>query len=371
MRNHIIIIGLLVSVFSNLSFAQNEVDVVRYLSTDFSGTARVASMAGAFGSLGGDISTPLINPSGSAIYLTSDVELTAGASFYNSDVDIMNQKFSNGDGRVIFSNFGYVHSSNTKRSNSTYINFSMGYFRTKDFKFNSNSDIFNNKSSMLFDFTGQAQGIPVEELPNESPFYSNLAWDTYLIDEDTLGSSSYITQPRYEEYFSGVDQRNVVDENGSMGEMYFNSAIAIQQKIFIGVTLGFVAGTYSKKTSFTEQTTNDSLLLDYHVFVYEQESDINGINLKLGVIYKPQDWLRLGLAYHLPYKIHIVDNWFTTLRSQFKDGDFYSEKSPDGRIDYEIKNPGKLIFSAALISGFRGLLSMDAEWIDYSKSKII
>jgi len=224
---------------------------------------------------------------------------------------------------------------------------------------------------MLFDFTGQAQGIPVEELPNESPFYSNLAWDTYLIDEDTLGSSSYITQPRYEEYFSGVDQRNVVDENGSMGEMYFNSAIAIQQKIFIGVTLGFVAGTYSKKTSFTEQTTNDSLLLDYHVFVYEQESDINGINLKLGVIYKPQDWLRLGLAYHLPYKIHIVDNWFTTLRSQFKDGDFYSEKSPDGRIDYEIKNPGKLIFSAALISGFRGLLSMDAEWIDYSKSKII
>ena len=224
---------------------------------------------------------------------------------------------------------------------------------------------------MLFDFTSQANGVPVDDLPVESPFYSNLAWQTYLIDEDSTESTSYLTQPRYEEYFPGVYQTYEVTENGSLGEMYLNASMAIQQKVYLGLTVGFTIGNFDRKTTYTEKTVDDSFLLDYHTFIYEQNSSIGGVNIKLGVIYKPEDWLRLGLAYHIPNKLQITDNWTTVLRSQFKDGDFFSEKSPDGEIEYAVRNPGKLILSAALISGFKGLLSIDVEWINYGKAEII
>ena len=372
MKRQIIIFGVIICLSGLIPlFGQNETDVVRYISTDFSGTARVASMAGAFGSLGGDLSTPLINPAGSGIYRKSDVEITPGIAFYNSDVDVLDQNYNSNEGKFIFSNLGYIYSGAAKSVKPNYFNFSFGYFRIKDFKYNTLTDYNNYSSSMLFDFTSQAEGIPVDDLPTESPFYSNLAWQTYLIDEDTTESTSYLTQPRYEEYFPGVYQTYEVTENGSLGEMYFNASMAIQQKVYIGLTLGFTLGSFDQKTTYIEKTLDDSLLLDYHSFIYEQNTSISGVNLKLGIIYKPEDWLRLGLAYHIPNKLQLTDNWTTVLRSQFKDGDFFSEKSPDGNIDYAIRNPGKLIFSAALIGGFKGLLSIDVEWINYGNAEIV
>ncbi|RLD27929.1 MAG: hypothetical protein DRI54_00230 [Bacteroidetes bacterium] len=373
MKRIFITLGMIIFIGGlNPHFGQNETDVVRYISTDFSGTARVASMAGAFGALGGDLSTPLINPAGSGIYRKSEIEITPGVAFYNSDVDVLDQNFKSNEGRFIFSNLGYNYSGAPKSVKPNYFNFSLGYFRIKDFKFNSLTDYNNNNgSSMLFDFTSQAQGVAVDDLPVESPFYSNLAWQTYLIDEDSIESTTYLTQPRYEEYFPGVYQTYEVIENGSLGEIYLNGSMAIQQKVYLGLTLGFTMGNYDRKTTYKENTIDDSLLLDYHTFSYEQNTSIGGVNIKLGIIYKPEDWLRLGLAYHIPNQLHITDNWTTVLRSQFKDGTSYSEKSPDGDIEYAVRNPGKLILSAALISGFKGLLSIDVEWINYGKAEIL
>lgn len=370
-RFYNLLVIIILSGGLNQVFAQNEIDVVRYVATDFSGTARVASMAGAFGSLGGDLSTPLINPAGSGIFSKSEVEITPGAAFYNTNLNVENQDFSDGSGRFVFSNLGYVYSGASKSIKPTYFNFSMGFFRIKDFNFESSSNIINDKSSMLSDFTTQAEGISVEDLPVQVPFSSYLAYYTLLIDEDTTETPSYLTQPRYEENFSGVSQKYDVVENGSMGEMYFNGAVALQEKVYIGLSLGFTFGNFSQKTAFVETTINDSLLLDNFTYVYEQNSSISGINLKLGLIYKPEDWLRLGLAYHIPNQLQLTDEWFTSLHSQFKDGDAKFEKSPDGKIEYAIKNPGKLIVSAAVISGFNGLISFDAEWINYSKSEIV
>ena len=372
MKRKFIILGTIICIGGFIpAFGQNETDVVRYISTDFSGTARVASMAGAFGSLGGDLSTPLINPAGSGIFRKSEVEITPGMAFYNTDVDVLDQNFKSNEGRFIFSNLGFNYSGAPRSVKPNYFNFALGYFRIKDFKFNSLTNYNNHGSSMLFDFTSQGEGVPVDDLPVESPFYSNLAWQTYLIDEDSTGSTSYLTQPRYEEYFPGVYQTYEVIESGSLGEIYLNGSMAIQQKIYLGLTIGFPIGSFDQKTTYKENTIDDSLLLDYHTFIYEQNTSIGGANIKLGVIYKPEDWLRFGLAYHIPYKLHITDNWKTTLRSQFKDGDFFAEESPDGDIEYAVRNPGKLILSAALISGFKGMLSIDVEWINYSKAEII
>ena len=45
-------------------FSQNEVDALRYSQLNLSGTARFTSMGGAFGALGGDMSSMTVNPAG-------------------------------------------------------------------------------------------------------------------------------------------------------------------------------------------------------------------------------------------------------------------------------------------------------------------
>jgi hypothetical protein len=57
--------------------AQNLVDATRFSSTNINGTARYNSMAGAFGAVGGDASSMISNPAGTAIFRsTSEVSLT-------------------------------------------------------------------------------------------------------------------------------------------------------------------------------------------------------------------------------------------------------------------------------------------------------
>ena len=69
------ILGISLLLVANLS-AQEISDAYRYTKTDIVGTARYMGMAGAFGALGGDITTLSNNPAGIGIYRSSEVVAT-------------------------------------------------------------------------------------------------------------------------------------------------------------------------------------------------------------------------------------------------------------------------------------------------------
>ena len=363
------LVVLLLFCLSSVS-AQNQTDVVRYFNTSPIGTARMSSMAGSFGALGGDLSTQLINPAGSGIYRKNELSFTPGYTFNSVKSNAENTDATNQSNRFILSNFGFASSSSSDDNRSLYFNYSMGYARTMDINRSSEIGFLNDHSSMLFSFTEQASGIFVDNLANDVPFTSHLAYENYLIDEDLDEQATYTTQPLYENSFNGVYQKNTIEEKGSMGDLFVNLSAAIMEKVYIGATMSFITGNYEQKTSITEITTVDTLLLDEFTFRYTQNTDISGLNFKLGFIYKPERWVRFGLAWHLPYKLNLEDEFSTRLTSNWKDGDSFDLRSPDGFIAYSIKNPGKVIFSAAFITGFKGALNLDVEWMNYAASEI-
>ena len=61
---------------SGVVFAQGELDAYRYSQTELNGTARYLGMGGAFGALGGDISSMSSNPAGLGIYRSSEIVTT-------------------------------------------------------------------------------------------------------------------------------------------------------------------------------------------------------------------------------------------------------------------------------------------------------
>jgi hypothetical protein len=66
----------------------------------------------------------------------------------------------------------------------------------------------------------------------------------------------------------------------------------------------------------------------------------------------------------------MTDNWHATMNSYFYNGDQYSQTSPDGSFDYQLKTPLKASGSVAIIIGKYGLISADYDYIDYSTASL-
>ena len=61
--------------------AQDAFDVLQLSQTELRGTSRFQAMAGAFGALGGDLSTLTQNPGGIGVYRNSDIGITMSLDF--------------------------------------------------------------------------------------------------------------------------------------------------------------------------------------------------------------------------------------------------------------------------------------------------
>ena len=65
--------------------AQNINDALRYGTENLQGTARFQAMGGAFGALGGDLSSLNVNPAGSAVFNNSLFTVTGSNYHTNND----------------------------------------------------------------------------------------------------------------------------------------------------------------------------------------------------------------------------------------------------------------------------------------------
>ncbi|MFR8081338.1 MAG: hypothetical protein ACLU6Z_06525 [Odoribacter splanchnicus] len=79
----VIILSVLLG-FTFASQAQTFEDAVQFSRTQNWGTARSAGMAGAFGALGGDLSTLSSNPAGIGVFRKSEISITPSLNFANT-----------------------------------------------------------------------------------------------------------------------------------------------------------------------------------------------------------------------------------------------------------------------------------------------
>src|SRR5690606_26355699 len=78
----------------SIASAQNINDVLRYSGESLQGTARFQGMSGAFGALGGDLSSLNVNPAGSAVFNNGVFSVTASNQHSKNDASY----FSNNTG---------------------------------------------------------------------------------------------------------------------------------------------------------------------------------------------------------------------------------------------------------------------------------
>jgi len=198
-------------------------------------------------------------------------------------------------------------------------------------------------------------------------FGSGLAYDVNLIFYDST-NMRFAADMEY----GGIQQTKSTETRGSSNETVLSAGANISNKLFLGITFAFPYIRYEEISTYSENDTKD---LNNYFTSFTRSEYLNtrgaGFNFKAGFIYMPVEFLRIGGAIHTPTNYYnMSDSYTATMNSFFVNGESYSEKSPDGYYEYELKTPLRAMGSVAVILGKYGLISADYEYIDYSDASL-
>jgi hypothetical protein len=355
-------IAVLLSLFV---LAQNEQDVLRYSRIGFGGIARFMSTGGAFGALGGDISCMSVNPAGLGVFRKS--EFTFTPSFYNMNVHSGFADTSSSDERfnMKVDQVGFVVA--TKPETRTdhgwqMLSMAVNFSRTNSFQANLLM-VGNSRSSLLDSWARSAAGTGFSSL---DAFNEDLAWQTYLLDP-YMDTSHYVDRVPDGDLIKHFKQ---VEIRGGMGEWTFGGAANYDNRIYIGASIGIPTVKYEETDLYTEEEVYDTVSnFDYMKFEQYLETKGRGINFKAGVIFRPVDWMRIGLAFSSPTNLKLNDTYFSKMTSILGDT-VRSYDSPDGSYRYTIRTPMRVTGSVAFVVYKFALLTADYEFVDYSDGKL-
>ena len=215
----------------------------------------------------------------------------------------------------------------------------------------------------MTDYLEKATGKLVGDL---NQFDTRLAYDAYLLNPmDSFGNYSSAVPAN-----GGVKQTKSITTSGSMNEIVFSLAGNYDDKFFIGGTIGFPIIRYYEQSTYKEVDI-DTISTFKSFTLNEDISTVgSGVNFKLGMIFKPVEFIRLGAAVHTPTFFTLKDSYSRTLSSEFDDGKSYLSNSPNGKFDYELSTPMRLIGSIGFVIGEFGLISADYEYVDYSEARL-
>jgi len=355
-------------LYITLTNAQSEVDALRYSQTTFGGTARYNSMAGAFGALGADFSVLSSNPAGIAMFRKNEVTFTPAVFNQNSNSLYNGSRGSDEKFNFNFGNGGIIgtYNTNKKEDQPGWVAFNCGFGYHRLAKLHNRSSIqgSNNGNSSLSDI--YVQNATNKSTENLSQFDEGLAFNTYLIDSVSGNNKQYFSYVPW-----NVMQQKFIETEGSMGETVLSFGGNYNDKLYLGATIGFQHIRYSEQSTYSETATEKDTLYGFESFKLNQKVTTRGtgINVKLGVLYRLNDWIRMGAAFHSPTVFTMHDEYVYSMKTKFASNS-YDETTPNGTFDYSLITPPKGTVNLGLIIAKRGLIGLDFEFVDYTYARL-
>jgi len=295
-------------------WAQEPADALRYSWYASSGTARQQAIGGAMASLGGDISATFVNPAGLGFYKTGDFVLSPGFNFLNNKATYFGRNEKDNKSNLAFGTSGIVLGGTSGHKKARSSAMSIAVNRTASFGSNLTYRGLNNQSSYSQKF--------LEEISNKNdrsgnsvasnyPFGTSLAFNTYWIDTVAGGTEGNFSFKTRAPIGTGLIQENLISTKGGITELALGAGVNTNDKLYFGFTLGFPIIRYERESSYTEAdaTTDATNKFDFATINENLTTKGGGVNLKLGMIYKPVEHIRLGLAIHTPSFMQLTDQY--------------------------------------------------------------
>lgn len=171
----------------------------------------------------------------------------------------------------------------------------------------------------------------------------------------------YIGMPGYEtEYRSR--------ETGGVNVFDLNMSTNINDRVYLGLTVGFYDVNYKRSSAYSEWGEFDGTPTEFTLsndFVTEG----TGANAKFGVIFRPleESAFRMGLAIHTPTLYKLSDRHWASLSSSL---DNYYGETDVAQFDYELVTPWTFNLGLGHTIGTSVALGAEYEYTDYSSAEL-
>lgn len=384
---------LLLHVFmGTIVFAQVPEDALRYSFYPQNGTARNLAIGGAMGSLGGDLNATFVNPAGLGFYKTSEFVLSPGFNLNNNKSSFRQTDSKTNKNSFAFGPSGWVFGFSNQKNSANSSAFSLAITQTANFNNQIKYKGLNNYSSFSEQFAEEfaKSGYSIDEVLNINsplPYGSAPALYTYLIDTvkvngiyQVKGAPEYILDAG-----QALQQEMMKTTTGGISEIALGIAHNNNDKWYFGGTIGLPIVNYTSNTVFKESDTSANISNHFKQFEYSDDFTTKGfgLNARIGVIYRPQDYFRLGLAIHTPSFMYLKDTRTTTITTalenpvnNFNTSSTSFTNNQPGESKYQQTTPFKAILSASYVfreisdvKKQRAFITLDAEYVHHKGSK--
>lgn len=358
----------LLSLFMAHAHAQETYENTKLIDNDLNGTARYVGMGGAMEALGADISVINSNPAGIGLFRRSSGSVSFGLV---SQDGASSFKYGNKT-NASFDQAGFVYSMRDGRR--TFINFGFNYHKSKNF------DYILNAASGL-NGASQHKLSYMKALANENNLdKTSSGWRGKFAYTSQLDNLYYNTlmMTSSDGFFYNDASRYEFGraETGYIGEYDFNTSANVNDRVYLGVTIGIHDVHYTGHSLYNEalvnlnnQTAGDITVND------ERRITGTGYNASFGIIFRPVDAspFRIGLSVTTPTLYDLKTSNYTYLINNTKadgggklQGD-YPNYTTGESYEFKLFTPWKFGVSLGHTVGNYLALGASYEYADYSR----
>ena len=351
------------------------------------GSARIQAMGGAQVALGGDYSSSFSNPAGLGFFNKSEATLSMATNFYNSTSTYLSTDTKDSKSNFNIPGFSLVLHSDKNTGKLISGNFAISFSRTNNFNQNFTYQGTNSSTSLIDYFMDQSTGYdPSQFSQNGDAYYSlsRLGFSNYL-----FGPSSEINpggdSTLYHSYAdkTGLKQRERVQTTGAQNQFNVSYGANFNDLFYLGATVGFPSFNYRSQKAYSEYFHQGPLI----GFNLNEDYTIkgSGVNLTIGGIIKPKDFVQLGVSVATPtYFYSIADNYTATLSSQWDNFSYVDITYPSNNrtltsrsdgidqliANYTLTTPWRIKAGATIFIKKHGLITAEVEKVNYGKSSL-
>ncbi|GAA4102759.1 hypothetical protein [Mucilaginibacter panaciglaebae] len=363
------------SAISTSSFAQYAKDAVRFSTSQIGSTSRIKALGNAGTAVGGDLSSLSGNPAGLGYFTHSELSITPEFDSYGNKASYIGQPSSANQNKVNFSNAGIVFYSqldkpagSNRNKGWLSVNFGVGYNRTNNFYERIKYGAKNDANSITDYYADLANGQGVSDGSLQSWAFNEKLIDKYGIP------SNYNYQSNA---FPGVQQTGFISRTG--GQSGYDIAVGANysNKLYVGLGMGISEIRYHTNTSFNETgnlSVSENGIPVTHGFnsTYTQFQDTKGegYNVKLGILYKIIENVRVGATITTPTYYTIDDSFNEGLNNNLSSGSQYVDGPAGYPLSYNMRTPFKFAGGLSVFMGNVGFITGDVEYIDYTTTHI-
>ena len=262
--------------------------------------------------------------------------------------------------------------------------------RVESFHLNRSYKAPNDFNSVIDSFLEGAGRTSLEDLDG----FSLAAYDQFLINPD-LDENDNIEG--YDSFVLGFPiQSEIIKEKGSHQRLNIAWGGNYDDRFYFGAGLGIRLLEYRQQISYLESdfelpdangATQDVLLNNVNI---KENLSIygSGLNLNLGVIYRPVPFLTAGFSYVTPTVMYLYEESFFDVDADWKKGTVITETDAEGNdvttdlssiaafnsdefvSDYELRSPSKISAGMTFLFGKSGFLSTDIERVNYGAARL-